>query len=268
MAATVPPHHVASVPADDTRDYEPFGGLGVGVRNWLVHALTQTWAFITPPHSSLLTPRAYGQGTWKPAPQSHDTIPLGKGNSGIVHVWLCVDDNNNIIDRVVVKQSVPGFHYYNDPNNWFNGQVGGEPMESVLASAIHAQLLLNNPADGKFVAECLGYGDCQHQSPNLPQYKLYYEYLLGDLPGCIEAQWRITKLVKPSGKMNRKRVVQEQKPFPEGFLWAVSNPVYTQQLLAIRISRQNCCCYGCCGCYSWVRRLLILNAYMNLADLQ
>jgi len=46
--------------------------------------------------------------------------------------------------------------------------------------------------------------------------------LLGDLPGCIRAQWRTTKLVKPSGKAKRKRVVQEQRPFPEGFLWAVS----------------------------------------------
>jgi hypothetical protein len=195
--------------------------------------------------------------------QSHDTIPLGKGNSGIVHVWVCVDQNNNIVDRVVVKQCVPGFRYYNDPNNWSNGQVGGEPMESVIACAVHGQLYLNNPDDEKFVAECLGYGDCQHQSPNLPQYKLYYEYLLGDLPGCIEAQWRTTKLVKPSGKMKRKRVVQEQKPFPEGFLWAVSNSVYTQFLssillitvLAIRVTRQNCCCYGCSGNRPWVSRV-------------
>jgi hypothetical protein len=103
-------------------------------------------------------------------------------------------------------------------------------MESVLASTVHGHLLLSNAADGKYVAECLGYGDCQHQSPNLPQYKLYYEYLLGDLPGCIEAQWRTTRLVKPSGKIKRKRVVQEQRPFPEGFLWAVSNPVCVPQL--------------------------------------
>ena len=217
-------HRVPLVPADDTRDYETFGALAPGVRNWLVHALTQTWAFIVPPQTSLITTRAYGQGTWQPAPQSHDTIPLASGNSGIVHVWVCVDANNNIVDRVVVKQSVPGVHYYNDPENWANKQVGGEPLESLIAYSVHSQLLATNAGDEKFVAECLGYGDVQHQPPNLWQYKLYYEYLLGDLPGCIKAQLQTTRLVKPSGKAKRKRVMQEQRPFPEGFLWAVSIP--------------------------------------------
>jgi hypothetical protein len=143
MAAAVPSHHVAPIAADDTRDFYQFGGLAPGVRNWLVRALTQTWAFVTPPQSSLITNRTYGQGTWQPAPQSHDTIPLAHGYSGIVHVWVCVDQNNNIVDRVVVKQSVPGFRDYNNPENWSNGQVGGEPMESVIACAIH----------GRFVSE-------------------------------------------------------------------------------------------------------------------
>lgn len=222
MAAALPPHRVALVPADDTRDLGSFGSLATGVRNWLVHAFTHTWAFVTPPQSSLITNRAYGQGTWLPAPQSHDTIPLASGNSGIVHVWVCVDGNNNIVDRVVVKQCVPGDHFYNDPLNWGNNQVGGEPLESLLTNAVHMQLLANNFGDGKFVAECLGYGDCQHVSPNLWQYKLYYEYLLGDLPRCVQAQWRTTKLVKRPGKVKKKRVVQEERPFPEGFLWAVS----------------------------------------------
>ncbi|KEQ77675.1 hypothetical protein M436DRAFT_59644 [Aureobasidium namibiae CBS 147.97] len=88
-------------------------------------------------------------------------------------------------DRVVVKQSVPGHDFYIDPANWANRQVGGEPMESFVANTVHLQLLLNGAGDEKFVAECLGYGDCQHLSPNLWQYKLYYEYLLGDLPGCF-----------------------------------------------------------------------------------
>jgi len=222
MAAAVPPHHVALVPADDTKDRLTFGSLATGVQNWLVNALTHTWAFVTPPQSSLAAIRAFGQGTWLPAPQSHDTIPLASGNSGIVHVWVCVDGNNNIVDRVVVKQSVPGHDFYNDAAYWANDQVGGEPMESFVANSVHLHLLLNGAGDEKFVAECLGYGDCQHLSPNLWQYKVYYEYLLGDLPGCIRAQWRTTKLVKPSGKAKRKRIVQEQRPFPEGFLWAVS----------------------------------------------
>ncbi|KAG9528825.1 hypothetical protein KCU93_g4036, partial [Aureobasidium melanogenum] len=141
MAAQLPPHHAAPIQPDDTRDPDTFGDLLDGVRNWLVQRFTQTWAFVTPPDTSMIIPRprTYAQGTWLPAPQSHDTIAFAAGNSGIVHVW----------------------------------------------------------------------------------YKLYYEYLLGNLPGCIEVQWRTSKLVRRPGRQRRTRVTQEQEPFPEGFLWAL-----------------------------------------------
>ncbi|KAH0011370.1 hypothetical protein KCU78_g10046, partial [Aureobasidium melanogenum] len=223
MATQLPPHHAAPIQPDDTRDPDTFGDLLDGVRNWLVQRFTQTWAFVTPPDTSMIIPRprTYAQGTWLPAPQSHDTIPFAAGNSGIVHVWVCVDRNNKILDRVVVKQTIPGIASYHDPNNWARFQVGGEPMESLVANIIAGQLWANNHGDEKLVAECLGWGDCQYQPPNLPQYKLYYEYLLGNLPGCIEAQWRTSKLVRRPGRQRRTRVTQEQEPFPEGFLWAL-----------------------------------------------
>lgn len=222
MAAPQPPHHVAPIQPNDTRDAESFGGLLHGVQNWLVRHFTRTWPFVTPPDSFVAKLRRYPQGTWLPAPQSHSMIPLASGNSGIVHVWVYVDRNNNILDRVVVKQNVPGIASYNDPDNWRLGQIGGEPMENLIANSIHLRLLNNNNGDEKFVAECLGWGDCQYQPPNLPQYKLYYEYLVGDLPGCIKSQWRRTKLVRRPGRQRRTRVELEQEPFPEGFLWAVS----------------------------------------------
>ncbi|KAH0259921.1 hypothetical protein KCU91_g14941, partial [Aureobasidium melanogenum] len=223
MAAPLPPHHVAPVQPNDNNDQGTFGALGDGVRNWIIQRFTRAWAFVTPPDTSMIVsgPRTYAQGTWLPAPQSHDAIPVATGNSGIVHVWVCVDRNNRILDRVVVKQTVPGIASYNDPNNWVNLQVGGEPMESLIANAIAGELWSNNHGDEKFVAECLGWGDCQYQSPDLPQYKLYYEYLFGNLPECIESQWRTSKLVRRPGRQRRTRVVQEQEPFPEGFLWAL-----------------------------------------------
>lgn len=224
MAAPLPPHHVAPIQPNSGRDDISFGGLLPGVKNWLVRHFIQTWAFVTPPNSTVASLRQYAQGTWLPTPQSHSMIPLASGNSGMVHVWVCVDRNNNILDRVVVKQNVPGIANYNNPDNWAQGQIGGEPMESLIANMIHMQLLTVNPGAGdeKFVAECLGWGDCQYQPPELPQYKLYYEYLLGDLPGCIESQWRTSKLIKRPGRKRRTRVELEQEPFPEGFLWAVS----------------------------------------------
>ncbi|KAK6007134.1 hypothetical protein QM012_006142 [Aureobasidium pullulans] len=221
MAAPLQPHHIAPIQPNSFRDADCFGGLLPGVKNWLVRHFTQIWPFVAPPNNSVASLRRYAQGTWLPVPQSHSMIPLATGNSGIVHVWVCVDGNNNILDRVVVKQNVPGIAAYNNPDNWGNGQVGGERMESFIANAVHYQLATTNPGDEKFVAECLGYSDCQYQPPDLPQYKLYYEYLLGGLPGCIESQWRSSKLVKRPGRQRRTRVELDQEPFPEGFLWAL-----------------------------------------------
>lgn len=253
MAAPLPPHHIAPIQPNDALDTESFGNLVHGVQNWLVRHFTQTWAFVNPPNTSvILNPRTYAQGTWLPAPQSHETYPFASGNSGIIHVWVCVDRNNNILDRVVVKQNVPGIASYNDPNNWDNRQIGAEPLESLLATTIANQLWSNNHGDEKFVAECLGWGDCQYQPPNLPQYKLYYEYLLGNLSTCIQSQWRTSKLVRRPGRQRKTRVEQEQEPFPEGFLWAVSICICIgdpsekplTDSLAFRSTRQSCRGHG------------------------
>lgn len=56
----------------------------------------------------------------------------------------------------------------------------------------------------------------------LPQFKLYYEYMLGDLWYTIREQEAGTKLVKRPSLKNRTRVELPAKPFPEGFLWMVS----------------------------------------------
>ncbi|CAD0106362.1 unnamed protein product, partial [Aureobasidium uvarum] len=180
-----------------------------------------TWQFAAPVFSSLTPARQCQQGRWLPAPKSHDQIPLACGGSGIVHVWVCVDHNNNITDRVVVKQSIPGALSYRNPAYWVAGAVGGEPLEHDIANDLHRWLRTNHPGQEKFINECLGYGDVMSGQPNLPQWKLYYEYLLGDLPKCIEAQWPTSKMRKRPGRLTRQRVAIEQKPFPEGFLWAL-----------------------------------------------
>ncbi|KAI4722291.1 hypothetical protein E4T48_01542 [Aureobasidium sp. EXF-10727] len=202
---------------------EQLGLLPQGIQNWLIHNFTSAWQFATPVFSSLNPARPYQQGRWLPAPKSHDHIPLASGGSGIVHVWVCVDHNNNITDRVVVKQGFPGAHWYNNPDCWVNGAVGGEPLEHSIANAVHAWLRTNSPGQEKYINECLGYGDVTSLPPNLHQFKLYYEYLLGDLPKCIESQWPTSKMRKRPGRLTRQRVEIEQKPFPEGFLWALGD---------------------------------------------
>ncbi|THZ85733.1 hypothetical protein D6C88_05533 [Aureobasidium pullulans] len=89
----------------------------------------------------------------------------------------------------------------------------------------------NNAGDGKHVAECLGWSDILGNpaavpilgnppaATILPQFKLYYEYMLGDLWYTIREQEAGTKLVKRPSLVNRTRVELPAKPFPEGFLW-------------------------------------------------
>jgi len=36
----------------------------------------------------------------------------------------------------------------------------------------------------------------------------------------------------------------------------------------VRITRQDCCCYGCARYRAWVSRVLISNIQLNLTDLE
>ncbi|KAG9846402.1 kinase-like protein, partial [Aureobasidium melanogenum] len=96
---------------------------------------------------------------------------------------------------------------------WRNGEIGGEPRESMLGNEVYENLETSQ-GDGKFVTQCLGYGGMQDPSPevvaatgntiyrNIAAYKLYFEYCpFGDLRDAII----------------RQREARE--PFHEGFIW-------------------------------------------------
>ena len=247
-------HNVAPLPPTPAELPHALSRISRPAKNWLINNLIRVWNFASPTLTSQppANTRQYVQGLWLPVPQSHDMIPLSTGGSGIIHVWVCVDHNGNIRDRVVVKNSFPGLPEFQDRVNWTNGVVGGEPIESSVANRIHARLEANNAGDGKHVAECLGwsmilslsvrdgpYADNRQgdilgnpaavpilgnppAATILPQFKLYYEYMLGDLWYTIREQEAGTKLVKRPSLVNRTRVELPAKPFPEGFLWMVS----------------------------------------------
>ncbi|THX83949.1 hypothetical protein D6D04_02726 [Aureobasidium pullulans] len=244
-------HNVAPLPPTPAELPHALSRISRPAKNWLINNLIRVWNFASPTLTSQppANTRQYVQGLWLPVPQSHDMIPFSTGGSGIIHVWVCVDHNGNIRDRVVVKNSFPGLPEFQDRVNWTNGVVGGEPIESSVANRIHARLEANNAGDGKYVAECLGwsmilslsvrdgpYADNRQgdilgnpaavpilgnppAATILPQFKLYYEYMLGDLWYTIREQEAGTKLVKRPSLVNRTRVELPAKPFPEGFLW-------------------------------------------------
>lgn len=213
---SVPP--VAPNPAVDTQE---FASLSSAVTNWLTDRFVRWWPFTNPTHSSLNSPRQYAQGTWEPIPQTHPHKALGGlAGGGIVHMWLCVDGNGKIIDRVIVKNCYPGQVFFNSPWLWHNGIVGGEPLESAIANQIHKELANSHPGAGdeKHVTQCLGWGDVR-VTPHLWQYKLYYEYCMTDLRSLVYEQWYRRRMVRLPGRKNKKAVDDIDVPLPEGFLW-------------------------------------------------
>jgi len=99
---------------------------------------------------------------------------------------------------------------------WRNGEVGGEPRESMLGNEVQVNLEAADAGHGKFITECLGYGGMRDPDVQPDQvtgllrphriaaYRLYFEYCpFGDLRAAIE----------------RQQIAQ--KPFHEGFIWMV-----------------------------------------------
>jgi hypothetical protein len=167
---------------------------------------------------------ALRQGQWLPVQTTRDAAghekPLGEGGQGVVHLWCCVDANNRIIDRVIVKNIFPGTEAWSMPRMWRKGLIGHKPREAYICNRIYDELELEEPGDGKYVTRCLGYGDLvdpytysgferdmtfdsypvpargqlrpmagQPITHQIPSYKLYFEYCPhGDLHDQIHAQ--------------------------------------------------------------------------------
>ena len=180
------------------------------------------WAFKGPEVTRGAPPLQQGQ--WLPIQASRDAAgneqPLGEGGQGVVHLWCCLDANNRIIDRVIVKNIYPGTEAWSMPSMWRKKKVGGEPREVWMCNMVYDALEAENPGDGRFVTRCLGYGDLQDPdfvwtglgtsfayeshpmvgaphpalrgqpvTHRIPSYKLYFEYCPhGDLHDQIKAQ--------------------------------------------------------------------------------
>lgn len=204
---------------------------------------------------------ALRQGQWLPVQTTRDEAghekPLGEGGQGIVHLWCCVDANNRIIDRVIVKNIYPGTEAWSMSNMWRNGRIGGEPREAYICNRIYDELELENPGDGRFVTRCLGCGDLHdpfvytgfernvkfdtHPVPvgeplnvldgnpvthRIPNYKLYFEYCAhGDLHDQIYYQAREEEVAAPKAKDPGGRMRVQKVRAPDGRMVARTNRI-------------------------------------------
>jgi len=225
-------------------NFQAFGELARNSQTRLVSSFIK-WAFKAPEVTNGAPPLQQGQ--WLPIQASRDAAgneqALGEGGQGIVHLWCCVDANNRIIDRVIVKNIYPGTEAWSLPTMWRNKKVGGEPREAWICNMVYDALEAENPGDGRFVTRCLGYGDLQdpdfvytgfgnkfafeshpmvgapHRAlrgkpitHRIPSYKLYFEYCPhGDLHDIIKAQIDerevpVPRVRSPGGHMRVQKV--------------------------------------------------------------
>lgn len=209
--------------------FNHFSRLAQFVQDELTSRFLEKWRFRRPQYRG--NARALQQGEWVPIQTSRgdrgQVEPLGDGGLGIVHLWCCIDANNRIIDRVIVKNVFPGTEAWAIPSLWRDGRIGGEPREVMISNEVYDQLEAVNAGDGKFVTRCLGYGNIhdpfrydadgriisyldpplgdpdilggppRQRNPlsgrpvtfRIPSYKLYFEYCPhGDLHTQIVAQ--------------------------------------------------------------------------------
>ncbi|KAH0347227.1 DUF1365-domain-containing protein, partial [Aureobasidium melanogenum] len=203
--------------------------LAQAVQDELTSRFLKKWHFRRPQYRG--NARALQQGEWLPIQTFRDDRgqeqPLGDGGQGVVHLWCCVDVNNRVIDRVIVKNVFPGTEAWALPSMWRDGRIGGEPREAMISNEVYDQLEAANAGDGQFVTRCLGYGNLhdpfrhdadgrimsyldpplgdpdilggppRQRNPlsgkpityRIPSYKLYFEYCPhGDLHTQIMAQ--------------------------------------------------------------------------------
>ena len=207
----VRPRHPAAL--DPALDRSVYGGLSDGAKDTLIDRFLR-WTFRRPHRRGQA--RRLQVGQWLPMQPvyAQGEQPLGEGGTGVVHLWCCIDGNNRILDRVIVKQVHPGVYTWEKKGMWRNGVLGGKPRECMLGNQIHANLEALAAGHGKFVTECLGYGGMRGLGLNedpatgamiptaITAYKLYFEYCpFGDLRSAIIRQQNAGQL------------------FHEGFIW-------------------------------------------------
>jgi hypothetical protein len=166
---------------------------------------------------------------WQPVYQHR---PLASGGMGLVHMWVCTDANQHIIDKVIVKECISGEEHFELPNQWVGDVVGGMPREFHMANEIYDELSESDAGAEKHVTECLGWGDVRNGGPRLWGYKLYFEY-------CEHLNLHKFIMRQIRGHSRTRANVTTHShwiPFPEGFLWYLFESLVR---VAVGMEKQN-----------------------------
>jgi hypothetical protein len=133
---------------------------------------------------------------------------LGGGGEGTVALWVQLDPNNIVIDRIAMKRTMPGRPAYNDPNTWVGGAIGEIPREHENAEELWGELCRLGGKYKNYMVKPLGYNTVPRNSS---AYRLYSEYCrFGTVPGLVKTQ-----------RGQKRKIDNREYPdvVPEAFIW-------------------------------------------------
>jgi hypothetical protein len=133
---------------------------------------------------------------------------LGGGGEGTVALWVQLDPNNIVIDRIAMKRTMPGQAAYNDADTWVGGVIGEIPREHENAEKLWGELCRLGGKYKNYMVKPLGYNTVPRNSF---AYKLYGEYCrFGTVPGLTKTQ-----------RGQKRKIDDREYPdvVPEAFIW-------------------------------------------------
>ncbi|KAI5203083.1 hypothetical protein E4T39_04352 [Aureobasidium subglaciale] len=150
---------------------------------------------------------------------------LGKGGQGCTRLFVKVDGQNKIIERIAVKESLARMSRWIEEDMWFPGRYGKDPRESI----IHKLLTLETPQKWeRYIVKYLSHS-INHE---LKSHRTYMEYVEGgDLDGLFKAHKRPYNHPNPNGG---DHIASPGGTAPsESFIW------YLLKQMAIALHRMN-----------------------------
>ncbi|KAI5275411.1 hypothetical protein E4T47_01536 [Aureobasidium subglaciale] len=150
---------------------------------------------------------------------------LGRGGQGCTRLFVRVDDQNKITERIAVKESLAKMARWMEEDMWFPGRYGKDPRESI----IHKLLTMATPQRWeRYIIGYLGH-TINHE---LKSHRTYMEYVEGgDLDDLFKAHNRHYNHPNPCGG---DPIASPRGTAPsESFIW------YFLKQMAIALHRMN-----------------------------
>jgi serine/threonine protein kinase len=161
---------------------------------------------------------------------------LGGGGCGQAHLWLAVDEEEKILERIVVKDCWLDLGSWRDVNQWVGNPHDVEEREH-REIHFHRSIHPNNRGEDREGSEYVARMFHAETFPEQMAYRMYLQYYPhGDLNGVcglyVKAMKDFNKTKRkgrakgtPRGKTRKVADTEEEEPkapfVPEPFLWSV-----------------------------------------------